>query len=114
MNGKPTKTGSAVAVDGSRTDWARVRSLSDEEIDAAIADDPDSYGIEEAELLGRKGASYRYELYCDRSGGWRWRLLAADGEVLAVSAQAFTSRQSVETAIVTLRDALLGARSEAA
>jgi uncharacterized protein YegP (UPF0339 family) len=114
MNGKLTRIDSTAAADGSLTDWARIRALTDDEIDAAIASDPDSYSIDEAELLGRKGASYRYELYSDKAGAWRWRLLAADGNVLAVSGQAFPSRQSVEKAIGTLRDALLGARSEAA
>jgi uncharacterized protein YegP (UPF0339 family) len=114
MSGKHIKNGSTVAAEASQTDWAHVRALTDEEIDAAIANDPDSYSIEEAELLGRTGASYRYELYCDKKGRWRWRLLAAGGEVLAVSGQAFPSRRSVETAIAALRDALLGARSQAA
>jgi uncharacterized protein YegP (UPF0339 family) len=99
---------------GSRTDWARLRALTDKEIETAIAADPDSYKLTNSDLLGRSGASFRYEIYQDARRDWRWRLLSADGDVLALGAQAYTSRKDVEAAILTLRDALLGARSKAA
>jgi uncharacterized protein YegP (UPF0339 family) len=98
----------------SRTDWARLRALTDEEIETAIAADPDSYELTSSDLLGRNGASFRYEIYKDSRRGWRWRLLSADGDVLALGAQAYSSRNDVEAAILMLRDALLGARSKAA
>jgi uncharacterized protein YegP (UPF0339 family) len=114
MNGKHIRSGSTVGDESSQTNWARLRALAEEEIETAIAGDPDSYSIDEAELLGRKGASYRFEIYHNRDGVWQWRLLASGGEVLAVSGRAFPSRQSVEGAIASLRDALLGAQSQAA
>lgn len=112
MNGKVTRIGLDEDSKGSSTDWARLRSLTEEEIELAIAADDDAYRLDE--FLGRTGASYRYVIYLDRSERWRWRLLAAGGEVIAVSGQAFPSRDAVQAAIETLRDALLGARSKAA
>jgi len=98
----------------SQTDWSRLRALTEEEIEAAIAADPDTYVVTDSELLGRKGASFRYQVYRVKGREWRWRLMSADGEILALGAQAFPSKAAVETAIAALRDALLGARSEAA
>ena len=114
MNGKVTRIDLSAEPEGSRTDWTRLRALTDDEIEAAVAEDPDAYLFGEHELLGRKGASYRYEIHRDSGGEWRWRLLSANGEVLAIGAQAFPSRKKLRAAISALRDALLGAQSEAA
>jgi uncharacterized protein YegP (UPF0339 family) len=114
MNAKLTRIASDAESDESLTDWARLRALTDEEIETAIAGDPDSYAIEQGEELGRKGASFRYQIYRDPGESWRWRLVSANGEILAVGGQGFPSRKAVAAAISSLRDALLGARSEAA
>lgn len=113
MNGIYTRIGLSEDRDGTRTDWARLRSLTDADIDAAIADDPDSYRVD-TDLIGRRGGSYAYQLYADSKGTWRWALRSAAGEVLAVSGKSFATRASAEAALAELREALLGARSEAA
>lgn len=109
MSGDITRISLDEAVRGDRTDWARLRALTEDEIEAAIAADPDTFGLEDGEPQGRKGASYRYELHADSKGEWRWRLLDANGEILAVGGQSFSSRESLEAAITQLREALLGA-----
>ena len=114
MSAKFTRIGLEEESEASRTDWARLRALTDAEIEAAIADDPDSYAFAQGEETGRKGASFRYQIYRDAGDSWRWRLLSAKGEVLAVGGQGFPTRKDVRAAIANLRDALLGARSEAA
>jgi uncharacterized protein YegP (UPF0339 family) len=114
MSAKFTRIGLGEAAEESRTDWARLRALTDAEIEAAIAGDPDSYSFEQSEEIGRRGASYRYQIYREPGDSWRWRLLSAQGEVLAVGGQGFSSRREVRAAIASLRDAFLGARSEAA
>jgi uncharacterized protein YegP (UPF0339 family) len=114
MNAKVTRIGLDEGSEESRTDWARVRALTDAEIEAAVADDPDSYLLAQGDEIGRKGASFHYQIYRDPGDAWRWRLLSARGEVLAVGGQGFSSRKEVQAAIATLRDALLGAGSEAA
>lgn len=98
----------------SRTDWDRLRALTDDQRDAAIDADPDSFALSDVEQIGRSGASANYLIYRDRAGQFRWRLRAADGEVLAVSPEGYASRQAVEEAIVHLRDIMLGAHSKAA
>lgn len=103
-----------VGAEGSATDWHRIRALTDDEIEAAVASDPDSYLLDGPEHLGRAGASYRYMLYRDPAGDWRWRLVSSNGGILAVGAQAYPTREALAEAISTLKDALIGARSEAA
>ena len=114
MSGSYTRIGLEEAGEGSRTDWQRLRSLSETDIDAAIAADPDSYPIGDSEFIGRRGGSYAYEVFQDSSGGWRWLLRAAGGEVLAASGRSFDSRDALEEALTELRAALLGARPKAA
>ena len=114
MSGSYTRIGLEEDRDGSRTDWVRLRALTDEEIELAIAADPDAYPVEETDLIGRRKGSYSYQLYRDTAGNWRWALRSADGQVLAVSGKAFASRADAERAITELREAILGARSAAA
>jgi uncharacterized protein YegP (UPF0339 family) len=35
---------------------------------------------------------YRFELYADARGAWRWRLVAANGRVLAESGEGYRRR----------------------
>ena len=114
MSGSYTKVGLQEGSEGSRTDWQRLRSLSEADIDAAIAADPDAYPIGESEFIGRRGGSYAYEIFQDSPGAWRWILRGAGGEVLAASGRSFESREALEEALTELRAAMLGARSKAA
>jgi uncharacterized protein YegP (UPF0339 family) len=113
MNGKVIRTSSAVDYKASRTNWARVKGLNDAEIDAAIANDSDAYSLD-TEVLGRLDSAYHYDVYRDVQGGYRWRLVAKDGQVLANSHSAYPSKKSVKSAIAGLRAALLGGESLAA
>ena len=49
MRKPATKRKSKAAADRPRTDWARVDALTDEEIEAAVRDDPDAPPIVDAE-----------------------------------------------------------------
>lgn len=108
MNEKSTRIGLAADIDSGRTDWQRVKSLSDAEIDAAIATDSAAYGIE-TELLGHKSGQYHYVIYRDETGAWRWKLQARDGTVLAEAPQGRASRKAVLASIAKLRWTLSGA-----
>lgn len=46
-----------------------------------------------------------FEVYEDVSGQWRWRLKAANHEVVA-QGEAYTTRQSAEHALAAIRDAV--------
>ena len=91
----------------SRTDWTRLKGLDDEAIDVAIADDADTYALE-IEALGRTDSAYHYDVFRDEAGGYRWRLVAGGGSVLASSPTAFDTKEAATSAIAELRAALLG------
>ena len=46
----------------------------------------------------------KYELYEDRGGEWRWRLVAANGRIIADSAQGYDDKQTAEEAIDRVRE----------
>lgn len=42
----------------------------------------------------------RFQVYQDGSGQWRWRLLAANGKVIADSGEAYTRKRDCERAVL--------------
>ena len=112
MSGHSIRIGSAVEHEHTGTDWAKLRALSDAEIDTAIAEDVGAYPLE-AETLGRVESAYHYQIFRDGKG-YRWRLISAQGDVLANSPEAFLSKSAVTKAIAGLRAAILGGDSLAA
>ena len=52
-----------------------------------------------SEVKGGKG----FEIYEDASGGWRWRLRAANGELVAISEQGFSSKSGVVKGLDVVR-----------
>jgi uncharacterized protein YegP (UPF0339 family) len=47
--------------------------------------------------------NWRYELFKDASGHWRWHLVAANGRRVATSGEAFASREDAERAAHAVR-----------
>jgi uncharacterized protein YegP (UPF0339 family) len=45
---------------------------------------------------------HRFEVYQDKAGKFRWRLIAANGKRVAASGEAFASRYNAERAIADL------------
>ncbi len=41
---------------------------------------------------------YKFEIYLDTAGEYRWRLVAGNGEIVA-SGEGFTTKQNCETSI---------------
>jgi uncharacterized protein YegP (UPF0339 family) len=107
MSGTTIRTGSDVVPKPTQTDWARLKSLRDDEIDAAIAGDADAYALE-TEALGRSGSAYRYEVYQLAPSRFGWRLVSSEGRIFATSEGAFASKAEVRKAIAEVRAALLG------
>ncbi len=56
-------------------------------------------GDDAAEAKNIKG----FEIYEDKSGHWRWRLRASNGELLAISEQGFASKAGVVKALDVVR-----------
>jgi uncharacterized protein YegP (UPF0339 family) len=107
VSGKTIRTGSGEAAKASATDWAKLNALDDAAIDAAIATDPDAYALDR-EVLGRAESAYHYEVYQSTTGGFRWRLVGADGRGLAASEHDFETMASARDAIAELRKVMLG------
>lgn len=107
MSGKFTRVSLPVANEGARTDWTRLKSLSDAEIDAAMALDHDSYAIAN-HRLGHASGRYHYQMFYDNQGAWRWRLVSEDGTIFAEAAHGFKSKTEMMAALSKMRAALLG------
>lgn len=114
MNGNVTRVNSDAAVEADLTEWQRLRSLTEEDIEAAITSDPDTFAVEEADIVRQIGPRHRYEVFRDAGGCWRWALRSLGGEVLAVSGRGHASRSEALQSIEDVRLALIGAGSEAA
>jgi uncharacterized protein YegP (UPF0339 family) len=46
----------------------------------------------------------RFHVYRDQAGGWRWRLVSANGRVVADSGEAYTRRFDCEQAIILVTE----------
>jgi len=47
--------------------------------------------------------TYRTEVYQDDADEWRWRMRAANGEVVAVSGEGYTKREHAESMAARIR-----------
>lgn len=54
-----------------------------------------------------------FEIYRDASGDWRWRLRAANGRIVADSAEGYASKRNAQRAMGALYDAVDGVRAAA-
>ena len=104
MNEHITRVSLDAALDGDRTDWARLAGLSDVALDAAIASDADTFALSEDAAGG-----LRWLVYKETSGTWRWRLTDRAGKAVAESPKSYRHRSEVDSAINSLREALKAA-----
>jgi large subunit ribosomal protein L21 len=75
-------------------------------LDAVRRNTADAEGYEEilpAEDGGETKTVKGFEIYEDKSGHWRWRLRAGNGELLAVPEQGFSSKAGVVRALDVVR-----------
>ena len=106
MSERITKIGLDEASNGGRTDWARLRSISDAELEAAIANDPDA-SLGPNVLLG----SLQGLVFKDSRGRWRWRLLGPGGQAIADSPRGYARRDDVDRSLRTLRELMASAEA---
>ena len=50
----------------------------------------------------------RFHIYKDAAGEWRWRLIAANGRIIADSAEGYASTQDCRTGIDLVKSTTLG------
>ncbi len=61
-----------------------------------------------AELEAVKQSQARFELFQDRGGGWRWRLRHNNGNVIADSAESYSSKQKCQQGLHSVKRNALG------
>jgi len=75
-----------------------------ESIDAAETEEPDAEPVAEP-----PESKARFEVFADRGGKWRWRLRHRNGNIIADSAQGYSSRQKAEQGLESVRTNAPGA-----
>ena len=109
MSEKIIRASSGEANERDRTDWVRLRAMTDDELDVAIAADPDAALGPDGEMGPLVGVVFR-----DSHGEWRWRLLNSDRTPIADSPRSYSSRDEVDASIRALRTAMTADRAKAA
>ena len=92
------------AVSRDRTDWARLRSLSDDEIEHAAATDDDSFSL---------AADAHYVVAKDQQGGWNWKLVDAGGVVIATGGVSHASQAEARRREEVVENSPAAARPDA-
>ncbi len=46
----------------------------------------------------------KFEVYKDKSGEWRWRLKATNGQIIATSGEGYVNKSGCESGIDLLKD----------
>lgn len=52
--------------------------------------------------MARTPALHRFEIYVDKTGGWRWRLRAPNKKIVADSGESYKTPRNARTAIAAL------------
>jgi len=74
---------------------------------------PGPLGVGIALASGQKGTTmYRFEIYRDWRGEFRWRLVSDDGHVFATSGDGYPSEAAAELAVHGLRPRMVDAEIE--
>ena len=107
MSENITRLSLAEAIEGDRTDWDRIASLSDQAIDASIAADPDCFAV----TAKPDRAIARYVVFKDEAKRWRWQLIDSKGSVLAQSGSSYRTEPEAKDAVALARAAMTNAHA---
>ena len=86
MSEKFSDRASDTGNDSPRTDWSHLGNRSDDDIDAAIAGDEDTFALTPADLRP-DGPGFRF-VACDNDR-WCWHFYGESGKLLAQSGQTY-------------------------
>jgi hypothetical protein len=103
MSEKTTLRRSGEPIEGDRTDWERLRRLTDEQNEANIASDFDSWPLDD------QARGYFFHVHPAGNGRWTWELIGRDGRVAARAPEDYESREAAETAALPLKENLKAA-----
>ena len=51
----------------------------------------------------------KFDFYEDKAGGWRWRLVAGNGRIMADGSESYTRKEDLERAIRVVIDGVFDA-----
>jgi large subunit ribosomal protein L21 len=91
----------AMSEQGFSTKASLVRSL--DSVRRNVAEAVDHTEVEPVEEGAEPEHATGFEIYEDKAGEWRWRLRAANGELLAIPEQGFSSKASVVRSLASVR-----------
>ncbi len=111
MSEKITRLSLAEAIEGDRTDWDGIASLSETAIDVSIAADPDSFAVTAKPGRGTARAIARYVVLQDETKRWRWQLIDTKGAVLAQSGSSYRTEADAKEAVALARAAMTNAHA---
>lgn len=118
MNEQLIRTSLAKAGSG-KTDWSRLAEISDLELEAAIANDTDTFALEDSDLraVRRKAKASeqaRFAIMRGKDGRFRWCLVAPDGSVLAAGYSGTKTKAQAKAEMLVVRMAMISANLSAA
>jgi hypothetical protein len=91
------------AAEESRTDWERLRNMTDEENEANIASDFDSWPLDD------QARGYFFHVRPLGNGRWTWDLVDRDSRVVARAPEDYESWDAAESATLPLKENLKAA-----
>jgi uncharacterized protein YegP (UPF0339 family) len=103
MSEKITAGRSGERVREDRTDWARLRVMTDDQNEANIAGDFDSWPVDD------QARGYFFHVRSAGNGRWTWDMVDRDSRIVARAPEDYTSRESAEAATLPLKDSLKAA-----
>jgi hypothetical protein len=86
-----------------RTDWDRVRRMTDEQNEANIASDFDSWPVED------QGRGYFFHVRQAGNGRWTWDMVDRGSRVVARAPEDYDSCDAAEAATLRLKESLKAA-----
>lgn len=103
MNEKITAGRGSDRVREDRTDWQRLRAMTDERNEANIAGDFDSWPVED------QGRGYFFHVRPMGGARWTWDVIDRDGRVVARAPEDYESSEAAEAAALLLKESLKAA-----
>jgi hypothetical protein len=103
MSEKTTGNRSDERVAEDRTDWVRLRTMTDEQAEANIAGDFDSWPLDD------QARGYFFHVRPLGNGRWTWDMVGRDSRIAARAPEEYESREAAEAATLALRESLKAA-----
>lgn len=86
-----------------RTDWGRLRTMTDEQNEANIAGDFDSWPVDD------QSRGYFFHVRVVERGCWTWDMVDRDSRIVARAPENYESWEAAEAATLPLKESLKAA-----